>query len=182
MIKKTFFTLLFSIILTLNLISAINLDISVTPISDSIITELDKPAIFDLTIRNLGESSNFEIYSLVGVDLTPEDPFLINSGQTKNLRIQATIQDHLKSQEGPYTFEYKIKNLENEVQKEKLTIEIFNLENVFLINSQNINPNSEQISLTIKNKASITLENLNTKITSAFFNYEETIDLKGNEK
>ena len=130
--KRILFITLFSFVLTLNLISAINLDVSINPISDSIIIELDKPATFDLTIRNLGESSNFEIYSLVGVDLTPEDPIFIESGNTKIIRINARLQDYLKSQKGPYTFEYKIKNSENEVQKEKLTIDILDLENTIM--------------------------------------------------
>ena len=179
--KRALLITLLSMILTLNLISAISLDVSTNSISDSIITELNQPAIFDLTIRNLGESSNFEIYSLVGVDLTPIDPFPIDSGQTKTIRVNAILQEYLKSQKGPYTFEYKIKNSENEVQKEKLTIGIFGLENTLLITPQNINPNSKEIILTLKNKASITLTNLDIKITSAFFDYEKTIELKGNE-
>jgi len=179
--KRILFITLFSFVLTLNLISAINLDVSINPISDSIIIELDKPATFDLTIRNLGESSNFEIYSLVGVDLTPEDPIFIESGNTKIIRINARLQDYLKSQKGPYTFEYKIKNSENEVQKEKLTIDILDLENTILITPQNINPNSKEIALILKNRASIALTNIEIKINSAFFNHEDTIELKENE-
>ena len=48
--------LLFSIILislSIITISAINLEVKSEPISNSFLVELDEPAIFDLTIKNL---------------------------------------------------------------------------------------------------------------------------------
>lgn len=81
--KKETILIIFIVFLSLNLISAINLDVKVNPIQDTIVTELDEPAVFDLTIKNLGESSNFEIYSLIGVDLFPKDSFFIGAGKQK---------------------------------------------------------------------------------------------------
>ena len=51
------------ILIGITFVSAINLDVEVKPISDSYIVELEKPAEFDLIIQNLGNSTNFEIYS-----------------------------------------------------------------------------------------------------------------------
>ena len=175
--KRVLFTILFSSLIILNLVSAINLDVSVTPILDSVITDLNEPAIFDLTIRNLGESENFEIYSLVGIDISPEDSFFINSGATKVIRITVNPQEHITPQIRPYTFEYKIKNSKNEVQKEKLTIKIIELKDTILITSENIHPNSDKILISIKNKIAYNFNALTIKIDSAFFNYEDTMGL-----
>ena len=54
-----------------------SVEVSVKPISDSYIIELNEPASFDLVIKNLGSNDFFEIYSLVGVDITPKEKFNI---------------------------------------------------------------------------------------------------------
>ena len=54
--KKAVLVVFIAIFLSLNLISAINLDISSKAVSNMVITDLDEPAVFDLTIRNLNET------------------------------------------------------------------------------------------------------------------------------
>lgn len=179
--KKTFLIVLFCLILTLNLLSAIELDVSAKSVSNCVITDLNKPAIFDLTIRNLGENDDFEIYSLIGVDISPEAPFTIEAGKTKIIQIEIMPQEHIKSQKGYLTFEYKIKNSKGEIQKEKLTINIAGLKESFLITPENINPESEQLTITIKNKVQYDFDELTIQMDSAFFNYKDTISLKTSE-
>ena len=170
------------ILLTIGLISAIDLDISSKLVQNSVITDLDEPAVFDLTIRNLGETSSFEIYSLVGIDISPETLILIDSGQTKTIQIQVMPQEHLKSSEkGYFTFEYKIKNTENEIQKERLTINIVKIEEAIAIIPENINPKSEIITLSVQNKINYDFGDLEIQIDSAFFNYKDTLSLKESE-
>ncbi len=169
------------VILSLNLflISAINLDISAKPISNSVIIDLNEPAVYELIIRNLGETDNFEIYSLVGIDITPSTPFEIKSGETKTLKIELMPQESLKTKKQlPMTFEYKIKNSKNEIQKQTLSIYILDLESSFLIQPQNINPNSEKIIISIKNNVFFNFSELKIKLTSAFFENEQTISLQ----
>ena len=131
-------------------ISAINLEISSKPISNSYIIELDEPAIYELTIKNLGEEDSFEIYSLVGIDIIHE-PINIKSNQTKTVTIGLLPQSSLKSNHIPFTFEYKISDSKNAIQKETLSMNILDLESAFLITPQPINPNSEKILLSIQN-------------------------------
>jgi hypothetical protein len=168
-------------LLSLNLISAINLDISKNIISNKVIVDLDEPAVFDLVIRNLGETEEFEIYSLIGVDLTPTSKFIISSGGTKTIRVTAIPQTALKSNRGFLNFEYRIKDEENQIQKETLTINIISLEDLFSITSEPINPKSEKTTISIENQANMDFDNVELIINSAFFEIKETISIKALE-
>lgn len=175
--KKVLLTLL--ILAIIPVISAINLDISSEPVQDTIILDLDEQAIFDLTIRNLGENDTFEIYSLIGIDITPKETIRINSGETKKVIIKLTPQNHLKTKrDAPLTFEYKIKNSKNEIQKQTLTIKIIDLESAFLINPKPISPNSESITISIKNNINYNFTKLDIKLISAFFEEEKALSLE----
>ncbi len=112
---------------SLNLVSAINLDISSEAISNKFILSLNEPAKFELTIRNLGDTEEFEIYSLAGIDIIPNEKITINSGETKKIKIIVTPQESLKSRKGFLNFEYRIKDEKNNIQKETLTINIIEL-------------------------------------------------------
>jgi hypothetical protein len=179
--KKGVILSILIVFLSLNLISAIDLDIKVNPILDVIITELNEPAIFDLTIKNLGESSNFEIYSLIGVDLFPEESFFIESGQIKIIRIQAMPQKTIKSRLGYINFKYQIKNSINEIQDGTLTLNIMRLNEVLSIVPENINAKSEEIIITIENNINLNFNDLKINMNSAFFEYESSLPLKALE-
>jgi len=179
--EKKAVLIIFIVLFSLNLISAINLNVKVNPILDVIVSELDKPAVFDLTIKNLGESSDFEIYSLIGVDLSPESSFFIESGGTKTIRIQAMPQEAIKSKPGYINFKYQIKNSINEIQDETLTLNIIGLDKIISITPNNINSVSKEIIITIKNNINLDFNDLKIIMNSAFFGYESDLPLKGLE-
>lgn len=179
--KKEIILTIFILLFSLNLISAINLDVDVNPILDVIVTELDEPAIFDLTIKNLGESSNFEIYSLIGVDIFPEESFFIESDGIKIIRIQVKPQDAIKSKLGYINFKYQIKNEINEIQDGTLTLNIIELNKVISIIPDNINSKLEEITITIKNNINLDFNDLKIIMNSAFFEYEADLPLKALE-
>ncbi|MBT4165819.1 hypothetical protein HOE04_02155 [archaeon] len=168
------------LLINLNLLSATNLDINTIPISNTAISDLNEPAIFDLVITNNQDSDNFEIYSLVGVDIEP-DSFTINSQQTKTIRISAMPQKALLSKKGFFTFEYIIKDSEEDIQKKTLTLNVADLESSFDITFANINPNSNTIQVSIKNRISKDFKNLNLEFSSAFFEQKETLTLESLE-
>ncbi len=179
--KKEIILTIFILLLSLNLISAINLDVEVNPILDVIITELNEPAVFDLTIKNLGESSNFEIYSLVGMDIFPEDSFFIESNEIKIIKIQVTPQEAIKSKLGYLNFKYQIKNELNEIQDGTLTLNIIELNKIISIIPDNINSKLEEITITIKNNINLDFNDLKIIMNSAFFGYESDLPLKALE-
>lgn len=171
-------------IILINIISvlAINLEVTSKAISNSYLIELNDPAVFDLIIKNLDKSDNFQIYSLVGINIT-HLPFKIDKDEIEIIRIYLTPQDYLRSNPQSYTFEYKIKNSKNEIQFETLTINIISLESAFSIDSQPINPKSEKITINIKNNLMKDLNNVNFKIKSKFFNdYQKELSFGHNEK
>ena len=170
--------LFLAILLLLPIISAIELDVSTKPISNTVITDLNEPAVFDLTIRNLGETDNFEIYSLVGVDIAPQMTGIINSGNSSTFRIEVLPQSALQSRKGFFTFEYRIKDSKNDIQKETLTLNIADLSSSFSIEPKPITPKSEEITIDIKNKVMKNFPELKIKMSSAFFENEEVISLE----
>jgi len=169
------------IILNIIAVYAINLEVSSKAISNSYIIEFDEPAIYELTIKNLGLESSFEIYSLVGIDIT-HDPIKISSNQTKKVIIELRPQESLKQKQELFTFEYKIRDLKNEIQRETLSINILKLESAFLIIPENVNPNSGEILLSIKNNLILDFSEVKVRFTSAFFDYEETLSFGPNER
>ena len=178
--KKAIFFALF-VFLNISLILAINLDVSEKPIINTLVTGLDKPAVFDLTIINLGETDTFKIYSVIGMDISPEEPFEIISGERKTIKITANPQETLKLQTGTRSFEYKIRDSKNEIQKEYLPMNVLALNELLTITPESINPGSEIATISIKNRATFDLDNLILKIDSAFFNYQSVIFLKALE-
>src|SRR3989344_686802 len=179
--KKALIIFLFAIFLSLNLVSAINLEVKAKPVSNAVITDLDKPAVFDLIIKNLGEGSYYTIFSLVGIDITPETPFLIGSGETKTIRIEVMPQESLKSREGSLTFEYQIMDSRKEIQKEQLSIDISSLANAILINPVDVNVDSEKIKIELNNRLMYSFNNIKLKLDSVFFDYEGNLSFNDYE-
>jgi len=169
------------VVLNVLTVYAINLEVSSKGISSGYVIEFDEPAIYELTIKNLGEAGNFEIYSLVGIDIT-HDPIFIASNETKKVIVELRPQDSLKSKQELFTFEYKIKDSENDIQKGTLSINILKLESAFLVTPENVNPNSEEILLSIKNNLDLDFPEVSFKLTSAFFDHEETLSFESNER
>ncbi|MFA7708112.1 MAG: hypothetical protein WCX73_04125 [Candidatus Pacearchaeota archaeon] len=179
--KKEVILSLLVLFISLSIVSAINLDVKANSISNAVVTELNQPAVFDLSIKNLDESSKFEIYSLVGVDITPEEGFSLNSGETKIIRIKAMPQKTMRSRPGYVTFAYQIKDSENEIQEEKLTINVLGLDEAVSIIPENVNSDSKEITISLKNNVNFDLSDLELSMNSAFFEYEASHPLKALE-
>ncbi|MFH1358407.1 MAG: hypothetical protein ABIH37_00800 [archaeon] len=180
--KKALISLSIVVLLNILVISAIELDITEKPISNAYILEFNQHASYELTIRNLGETDTFEIYSLVGIDINPKE-FIINSGESKKIIIELTPQEPLKKhRDTPFRFEYKIKNSKNEIQTGNLLLNIINLESAFSVQTESINPNSETITLIIKNNLIHDFQDVEFKITSAFFEHQEKLAINSEEE
>jgi len=169
------------LVLSANSISA-ELDVSSKPISDNIIIGIDEPAVFELNLRNLGDTDKFEIYSLVDVDLSSIEPFIIPSGASKTITLEVTPRESLLMRRGFVTFKYKVKDSKNNVQEETLTINILELgDGAFSVAPEPINPKSEFITIVFENKAKRDFLDLKIKMTSAFFDYESELPIKSLE-
>jgi len=173
--------LILSLIILIPFISAINLDVNSKPIKDFVITDLNEPAVFEFTIKNLGKTDNFNIYSLSEIDFSIKN-FSINSNDTKKLIINILPRESIQNKEnGHFTFDYKIRDSKNEIQEETLTINIVNLNQAISFIPENINPDSKEITINIKNNLDYEFNNINFKLDSVFFTYSETRNLKSKE-
>jgi hypothetical protein len=182
---QKFTTLIIGIFLTLiltSVVSAINLDISSKTISSTVLADLNKPAIYDLTIKNNEKTDDFQIYSLVGININPNN-FSLGADETKTIRIYLMPQESLKSKEESFPFSYQIKNSKGEIQRDTITISIMSFGNSIDVIPENINPESTSINIQIKNRATYDFGELNLRLTSVFFpDYDTSFALKSLEE
>jgi len=166
--KKLGVLLIFALfIVQLGALSLISAEVVVRDeaVSSMAILELNRPAIFNLAITNNGKSDYFEIYTLVGLDLEPKEKFYIPNGETKTIVVKA----YPKGMPQYYSFEYKIKGDEMGIQKLGLVMNIVELKDVFDIKADEINPDSENIVIHLKNKGGHSFDAVDFSLSSIFF-------------
>ena len=139
-------------VLTLSILPSIlaNLQIEKTSQDEVMITDLNQPAIFDLSIYNSGATNEFKFYNIFGFDMSPKETIIISSGQIKEIELKIYPRD-LSNYEGYYTLQYFISGSSSTDQEEKLTFEIISLEDAFEIGSSDVSPESNSIKIFIKN-------------------------------
>jgi hypothetical protein len=185
-IKRVF--LIFAIVLAIWLVyavspvSAINLDIKKEAISDVIISEFNEPAVFNLTITNQGARDIFEIYSLVSVDISPKVSFELSRGESKEITLKVKASETIRKTPGPFPFVYKIKGENTGTQEDKLTINIVPLKDALQIIPNNVNTDSETITLDIENLKTFDFGVINSNFSSVFFSHSESFSLGPLEK
>jgi len=173
--------LLFGFLLILPLVSA-ELKIKKNAVVDVVIPELGMPATYDLEITNLGKGDNFKIYSLVGVNIKPEESFFIGSKQTKKLRVELYPEQTILNKPGTFNFVYKIKSDKGEIYDDVMLIKIVNLKNAIEINCYNINLDSENAVIYAKNKVSLPFPEIEADFHSAFFDFSRNFSLDVGER
>jgi hypothetical protein len=170
--------MLFALLLiSVSLASAIDLEIEKKTINDVIVIELDNSAEFQFTIRNLGESDSFEIYSLVDVYMLPKDTFYIESGKTKKINVEVRTGEHVKKRTGHFTFGYKIRGSNTGIQEDKLTIKLVTLDQALDLSADHLTPDSEKAVIRVQNKEQFDLEEIAMTFSSVFFEFGEQFSL-----
>jgi len=171
---------LFLIVLQLSLISAIDVTIKEKEISSLAISSINKPAIFDLEItNNRPKADEFQLYSTAGVvDLKPKNTFIIEGNSTKTI----TLEAYPRKADGYYSFEYKIKDSDNEIHRDDLAIRIVELKDAFEVYAEDINPDSKIASVRFKNIGGHSFTDIKVDISSVFFDYSESFLLGAKEE
>lgn len=146
-----------------------------------IISELDNPAVFDFVINNLGAKDTFEIYSFVGVSMTPKGTFDLETGET-TISVKAYPSSEIRSRPGLFSFDYQIKGQASGIFSDKLRIEIVELKDTLNIAAENVFPNDEKINVIVRNTKNTNLENLAIHLEAEFFSVDKTISLKPYEE
>lgn len=159
-----------------------NLDIQKIDKGSTIIAELDNPAVFDFVVDNNGPSDLFEIYSLVGVSMTPKGKFEIPHGETTIEVMAFPNEDIRKSTKGYFNFEYQIKGQNSGIFKDFLLIKIVPLEESLAIEAEPLHPSNSKAVVILKNKENTNIENLEINLESEFFSSKKTVSIGPKEE
>ncbi len=173
---KKIFSLVIITLLIFPLISAISLNIEQKTDDVEMILGLNRPAIFDLSITNQGAGDYFMFYNYFGSDMFPKGTVKIDGWETKDVQVGIYPRDDLK-QDGRFKFDIFIKGQNGEQTSYPLMVNVIKLKDAFEIGAEEFKPDSNNVSVYIKNKVNFNFENLDAKFKSSFFNFEKTFSL-----
>jgi len=173
---KKLFPCLVLILLLLPLISPLNLTVERKSSDEVVIAEFANQIIFDLEITNGGLGDSFEFYNLLGFGMKPDTSTFIDQDETKEIQLIVLPRQDFNYR-GFYAFEYFIKNSDGTDLEQILSFEIINLEDSFDIGASDFDPDSNSVKIFMRNKKKINFEKINTKFSSAFFEFEEEFSL-----
>jgi hypothetical protein len=158
------------------------LEIKKQIITETVIPEFENLAVFDLEITNLGDSDTFLVYSLAGVKVEEQEFYLYSFGK-KTLTVSVYPEDSILEKEVVYPFVLKIRaEKTGEITQEILTVRILTLDKALTVGVDNIYFEDTEARVFIKNNADIPIENINSRIYSSFFDFEEDFNLESNER
>jgi len=167
-----------AIMLQLSSVLALDLTISKREISAIAVIELNKPAIFELTITNNEPGDEtLTMYTNTGVTIKPSESFTIDGNSTSTLNLEV----YPRKVPGYFSFEYKIKNQDNEIQVDNLAINNALLKDAFNIKVDDIVPNAENAVVHFGNKGGLSYDNILADFSSIFFKDTKTFSLGPNE-
>lgn len=141
------------------------------------VKELNIPAMFNLQITNLGQTDNFNIYNLVGLEMMPNESFQISKGETKTIPLE--VYPTLKPDY--YSFEYKINGEKLGIQNDKIAIIIAGLKDVFSFYIDDINPDSASAIIHFDNQGKHSFDNVTVELSSPFFSQTVSFSSEGSE-
>lgn len=143
----------------------------------TIIPELDNKAYYEFLIDNNGPTELYEIYTLVGIALTPKGYFNLTTGNN-TLEVTASIPEEMREREGYFNFEYQIRGIQSGILKDTLRTKIVSLKNAVEISAQPMHVGDQTATITIRNKQNAYLDNLKVRFKSSFFDSVSDVSLK----
>ncbi|MFZ1971078.1 MAG: hypothetical protein WAU65_02785 [Candidatus Nanoarchaeia archaeon] len=157
-------------------IFALNLDVSTNSTNVVLINNLTEPAIFNTQITNYGPSDNLQFYNLLGFSMFPDGTTPIGAGQTISIPLSIYPRPDF-NYNGFYVFNYIIQGQSGDQLPESVNLKTINLPDAFTVGASEIDPQSNSITIYIKNNVNFNFDNVNTKFNSAFFTDSEQFSL-----
>lgn len=174
--KRAIILPIMALIMLSSFVIAADLDIKKVDRGSVIISELNNPAVFDFIINNRGKADNFEIYSLLGVSMSPKGSFDLPVGETE-IPVKVYPNREIRKQSGFYSFEYEIKGQYSGIFKDTLTIKVVSLDESIEVSAQNLHPDDNEAVMVVKNNENTNLEDVKINFKSAFFETSKEISL-----
>ena len=159
---------------------AIDIQVEKTSQNEVLITDIDRPVLFNIQITNNGFSGFFEFYNLAGFSMNPNN-VTINTGETKDVQLKISPIGKI-SQRGYYTIPYFIRATDTSEVEESLTFKIIELKEAFEIGSGDVDPKSQSIEIYIQNLENVDFGNVDVSFSSAFFNIAQTFNIDSRDK
>jgi len=153
-----------------------NLDVQKVDKGSVVISELNNPAVFDFIIDNRGDPDNFEIYSPVGVSMSPKGTFDLPKGSS-TIEVSAYPNAEIRKRSGFFIFEYELRGQDTGILKDKLQIKIVELKEVAEIRVDNVRLGDKTASVYIINKENTNLNDLRIIGKSVFFDFDKEISI-----
>ncbi len=178
--KKIFLVIIISIF-AVSMISALSLNIEKVSENEAMIIGLEQPAMFDLKIINNGDGNNLIFYNFFGSDTLPKGTVSIGAYETKEVQVGVYPRSDLK-QEGRIQFDIYIKGEGGEQMTYPLMVNVVTLKDAFEIGAEEFKPDSNNISVYIRNLVNFNFNGMKATFKSPFFNFEKTLSLKPFEK
>jgi len=177
---KKIIPILVLITILLPTIFALNIDIKKISANEVIILDLNKPATFDIQIKNHGDADSLIFYTYYTPRFFPKGTVPIEAGETINVKLEVYPPENLR--EGHQSFEYYIRSQDDSESKQKLILNVVELGDAFEIGASDVNTEAEEMTIYMHSKVNFKFENLKVKFSSPFFNLEDTITLEPNQK
>lgn len=171
--KILFFILAFLLIPS---VFAINIEVTKQSSKEIIVRNAENPAIFGVDVKNNGPDDDFMFYSFFGASFYPKGTVHINAGETKSIELQIYGLDQITKNEY-LSFDYFIRSQDGTEQKQNLLLRIVELENAFEIKSEDLDPESNSLTISVMNKINFSFENIHAEFSSPFFELREEFSL-----
>ncbi len=179
--KKRFFFVMILLLVAFPLISAANLNVEQKTDDVAMIIGLEMPAIFDLRITNLGAGDYFMFYNYWGSDTFPKGTVLIGGWETEDVQVGVYPRSDLR-QEGRVKFDLFMKGEKTGESSHQLMVNVMELKNAIEVGAEEFKPDSNNVSVYMKNLANFNFNNIKVRFKSPFFDFDKTFSLSPYEK
>lgn len=178
---KKHILIILGILILLPFVLAIDISIEKQSSNEVMIVDVGEPVLIDLKVTNNGLPDKFLFYTFFGQGLEPADRVEMGEDEVKIIQLKIFPRSDY-AQRGFTTFEYFIQAMDKSQTSEKITINLIDLEQAFEIGSQEIDPESNTITIYLKNKVNVQFDKLKVNFNSAFFKLDQEFILNANEK
>ncbi len=174
--KKT--PILFLIfVFTMNFAFALDLNIQKNSSNEVFVLGLNRPAVFNLDIKNLGPSDYLVFYSFFSQNIFPKGTVYIESFETKRVPVEIYPPKELRNL-GNLKFDLYIRGQKGDEIAYPILLRVVSLDEAFAVTSDEITSESKQINIYLENKINFEFDNLHVVLTSPFFEDDEIISLQ----
>lgn len=177
--KKSFFVGIF--ILMLLPLAFAGLQVKQLDEGQVMVVGMDQPAVFNLELKNTGGSGDFKFLNLIGFSMEPQEYIHLDAGEVKQIQMKIYPRERLDYL-GYYALNYIVKDrYDVEQASGELRFKIVELQTALVVGAQQIDPQSQTITIYLKNKENYNFKNMNVRFTSPFFEKQNTFDLNALE-